>query len=214
MSDEVRLPDELAACEARLASLAIPAASIDRDALLYRTGWAAALESVAGAEAARLAEISLPAPRRAARPGAGRTRFNSATAACSLASAALAASLAVVATLLLRPPHIVEVAAQSPPPTARPLVHAAASPEPTRLTAAPHPVVRPSLNAAAGLIGLRRQSLAGSLGEFADSSSATADADATPPKTLRDLMGELLPQDAARSAHLWPWSRRAPGETI
>lgn len=41
MREELRLPDELAACEARLAALALPAAAINRDELLFRAGWAA-----------------------------------------------------------------------------------------------------------------------------------------------------------------------------
>ncbi len=54
MSDELRLPDELAACEARLAARLLPASGIDRDQLMYRAGWAA------GAETARLAGVNSP----------------------------------------------------------------------------------------------------------------------------------------------------------
>jgi hypothetical protein len=82
MSDELKLPDDLRACEARLARQPLPPSRIDRDELLYRAGWAAARAQAAGNRAV----IPQPAaPRRT-------------IAAWSLASAALAASLAAAAT--------------------------------------------------------------------------------------------------------------------
>jgi hypothetical protein len=98
MSDELRLPDELAACEARLAALPLAASRIDRDAVLYRAGWAAC-------EAARTSPAVLPSI--AATGARSRT-----VAAWSAASAALAASLAVAVTLVLQP----GAAAPSVPP--------------------------------------------------------------------------------------------------
>jgi hypothetical protein len=88
MSDELRLPDELAACEARLAALPLGASRIDRDQLMYRAGWAAA-------EAAR---GSAAAPTLVA----SETKRGTIVAWSGM-SAALAASLAVAATLALQP---------------------------------------------------------------------------------------------------------------
>jgi hypothetical protein len=82
MSDELKLPDELRACEARLAGESLPPSRINRDELLYRAGWAAACAQALASE------------RAALQPFAGRGTI----AAWSLASAALAASLAVVVT--------------------------------------------------------------------------------------------------------------------
>jgi len=112
MSDELRLPDDLAACEARLAAHPLEAPRLSRDELLYRTGWAAA-------EAERLrktpgALIHVPAGRR--------------IASWSLASAALAASLAVVVTLNAVQPSVAPQTAEK-----------RASPEGTRPDASSEP---------------------------------------------------------------------------
>ena len=102
MSDEVRLPDDLAACEARLAAHSPGASRLNRDELMYRAGWAAA--------EAQLARTSAVSPTLVA--GSHRA------AAWSLASAALAASLAVAATLsIVRPapaPQVAEPHRDSP----------------------------------------------------------------------------------------------------
>ena len=95
MSDELqrpddRLPQELAAIEARLAAHALPAPGLNRDELFYQAGWAAC-EAKQHATPRRLAS-SLGEPSRPSRT----------IAAWSAASAALAASLAVAATLALR----------------------------------------------------------------------------------------------------------------
>jgi hypothetical protein len=87
MSDELRLPDDLAACEARLAALPLARSRVDRDQLIYRAGWAAA-------EAAR-GTVQVADAR-------GATKRRS-IAVWSAGSAALAASLAVTATLALQP---------------------------------------------------------------------------------------------------------------
>jgi hypothetical protein len=89
MSDELRLPDRLAACEAELAARSLAASMINRDELLYRAGWAAA-------EAEFSSRALAPASTAGARGGI--------VAAWSMASAALAASIAVAATLSLVAP--------------------------------------------------------------------------------------------------------------
>ncbi|RIK72914.1 MAG: hypothetical protein DCC67_18565 [Planctomycetota bacterium] len=109
MSQEIRLPAELAACEALLAAHALPACGIDRDSLLYRAGWEAALAHIgatgqcAGGETDRLAG-TLESPLAKGRDRGGISRSTRAAMAWSAASAALAASIAVAATLALRPP--------------------------------------------------------------------------------------------------------------
>lgn len=85
MSDELKLPADLAACEARLAAQPLPALSLNRDELMYRAGWAAA-------EAARVQVVSPPSK------GGARGGIRD-VAIWSAASAALAASLAVAVTL-------------------------------------------------------------------------------------------------------------------
>ena len=89
MSDELRLPDELAACEAHLAGEPLPAVGINRDELLYRAGWVAA-------EAAIERRLAMPVTSKELSKQ-GSSRFGT-TAAWSLASAVVAASLAVVVT--------------------------------------------------------------------------------------------------------------------
>ena len=86
MSDELRLPDRLAACEAELAAQPLAVSTINRDELMYRAGWAAAEAALSGHAA-----NSLPTSSRGV----------SKVIAWSAASAALAASLAVAVTLAL-----------------------------------------------------------------------------------------------------------------
>ena len=83
--DDLRLPDELAAYEARLAATPLAASTLGRDELLYRAGWAAAEAELARRAAATVVAAPLGTSRRV-------------TAAWSAASAALAACLAVAIT--------------------------------------------------------------------------------------------------------------------
>lgn len=87
--DDLRLPDELAACEAQLASEPLAAPRLSRDEVLYRAGWAARDAELAAAVAQSKPVIGYR----------GR-----AVAVWSACSAALAASLAVAVTLGLAPP--------------------------------------------------------------------------------------------------------------
>jgi hypothetical protein len=86
MSDELRLPDRLAACEAELAAQPLGASTINRDELLYRAGWAAA-------------EAALANRSEVARPSSDVDK--AAIARWSTVSAILAASIAVAATLAI-----------------------------------------------------------------------------------------------------------------
>ncbi len=100
--EELRLPDELAALEALLAAKPLTAARIDRDQLMYQSGWAACeaqwqpRPSAGGRPEVRLRPATVEA-HLPAEPGAIRERRR--TLAWSLGSAALAASLAVATTL-------------------------------------------------------------------------------------------------------------------
>jgi hypothetical protein len=86
MSDELRLSDELAACEARLAAHSLASSGIHRDELLYQAGWAAC------AAASNQKTLSIPS---------GNSKQRTLAAWCA-ASAAIAATLAVAATMALR----------------------------------------------------------------------------------------------------------------
>jgi hypothetical protein len=83
MSDELRLPDRLAACEAELAAQPLAASTINRDELLYRAGWAAA--EAAWVRRGGVAVTPIAAPRRT-------------IVKWSMASGAAAAVLATVVT--------------------------------------------------------------------------------------------------------------------
>jgi hypothetical protein len=118
-SDDLRLPDDLAACEAQLASEPLAAPRLSRDELLYRAGWAAAeakhalhnpppskggarggipnLHTGTSPHAESKVAIANPSPDPTLR-GRG------AIVAWSTASAALAAALAVAITLRLVQP--------------------------------------------------------------------------------------------------------------
>jgi hypothetical protein len=101
MSEELRLPDHLAACEARLAAQPLAASPLNRDELMYRAGWAAA-------EAA-LARSGASSP-----PVAGGKRT---ALAWSLACSAVAASIAVAMTLSLAARYSGPPVASAPPET-------------------------------------------------------------------------------------------------
>jgi len=233
MSDELRLSDDLAACEARLAGLPLPASGIDRDQLLFQAGWAAAVAAGAGVGKPQLAGFD------ALRPGAsGGIAPRRSIAWRSVAGAALAASLAVVATLVWRPVADrgrVPLAVSRPEAAAtdsdRAFVRAvdgltAESKPPSsswRLTpAAPS---REDWAKLAALLAARNQSwrLAANLGADDRLTSASRSSLYGPPaKTARELMDEYLPgalrpgegETAPRGRLGWPWNSASPGETI
>lgn len=105
MSDEMKLPDELAACEARLAALPLAAARVDRDELMFRAGWAAGHAAVLSPPLDERDQPSTGDPMSPERRAVvlreavkERIRWRS-----HLATAAVAASLAVAATLGFTP---------------------------------------------------------------------------------------------------------------
>ncbi len=209
MSDELRLPEKLAACEALLAAKPLAATGIDRDQLLYRAGWAA------GAETARLAR--------------GRI------AAWSFGSAAVAASLAVTIALQLRPGDgrdsiaRIEDPVSVPPPVSR----AAVEPRPTTPpggTIAGRSVADPSAIEVETLLAdfatgdrrplaVRRPMRPSPVD--VTQSFAVGDASYSPPaaaKTARQLLEEILPAsdadpDSTGPLRLWPWAGLNFGES-
>jgi hypothetical protein len=214
MSDELRLPDDLAACEARLAAMPLGVSRIDRDEMLYRAGWAA------GAETARLATR---------RDGAFRLRS---LAMCSAASAALAASLAVAITLRVDAPVESEsLIVNSEAAEHRPDMAMA---EPTEEM----PNRRPPARAASDLNGFLARFASGAaagdgpswlalrrgipLAAADDPPTVVNAAVFVPPeqaKTARQLLEELLPASHERSetlrrSRLWPFGASDNGDTI
>jgi hypothetical protein len=200
MSDELRLPDDLAACEARLAAQSLPAAAINRDELMYRAGWAAC--------EARLTGSSRGAVRLAS--GGGGI-----IAAWSLASAATAAALALALSLQWRPAGQLEVAAgkadarvqvSKDAVEAKPLSLAQREVELAAL-----PASRPGIGI--GLLSLRRQALNSAWEQPAN--VVTANGGGLPAaKTARELMQEMLPGEPVRSTRMWPWVSTPRGESI
>jgi hypothetical protein len=210
MSDELRLPDHLAACEARLAAQMLPASGINRDELLYRAGWAA------GAETARLAVVNPPplkveeGPRRRGARGGN-------TAAWSLISAAVAASIAVMVTLQLRPNEshaVVAIPADAHPQFAAETVEPRPSQLPRVEFAHATPKSLSSNRINTGLIALRQRVMTNAWAEPTNIASNTGEAAAPSPQTARDLMQELLPSESARRTSDWPWKRTSPGDSI
>jgi hypothetical protein len=200
MSDELRLPDDLAACEAQLAAQSLPASGIDRDQLMYRAGWAAC--------EAHLAAVHSPAFK------VGSTRGF--TLAWSLSSAAVAASLAVVLTLQWQPVANRDVA-QRPTGSRQPLAVETAE---IKKVEASRTEVKAALARTSsrkldiGLLRMRRQALADAWAE--PTSVAAIDGHAATPtaKTARELMGELLPVEDAGSTRIWPWMNSTSGDSI
>jgi hypothetical protein len=213
MSEEMRLPDHLAACEAMLAGQPLAPSGVDRDQLLYRAGWAAC--EAQRERAATPADLSPP-------PGMGRT------AAWSLASAALAASLAVAATLQWQSPRRGELAEDgglAAPPSAS-LVAAPTPPQPA--PAADYADSDAYLLAAIDKAGAQRVT-APLLAMYlhptrlvrprSAAELTVNDVSAPSSKSARELRQELLPQDPASagkgaSPFVWPWKSRPTGEAI
>jgi hypothetical protein len=211
MSDELRLPDDLAALEARLAGQSLPASGVNRDELMYRAGWAAC-------EAQQARAVSLPTQP----PRHGSARF----VAWSLTSAALAASLAVAATLYLQSPRGVRlaeeihdsaqasVAASTPaaPQTATP-VQAAAVVDYLALVSNPD-----ACDFVTPLLASHRRQLRFSLPQSVTESVANGAATSSP-KTASQLREEFLPtpsptSDGRRLPLVWPWTLPVTGESI
>jgi hypothetical protein len=201
MSDELRLPDDLAACEARLAAQALPATGIDRDQLLYRAGWAAC--------EARFVSLNPPPSKGGARGGI--------IAAWSATSAAIAASLAVILTLQWRTITDRGIASKQGEVQPAVSIDAADPPEPKTVftefnyaaITKPNPSQLP-----AGLLALRRQTLANAWTQPASLASTSGDPAPTPEKTARELMNEYVPAEPGRSTRIWLWGAAPKGDSI
>lgn len=207
MSDELRLPDDLAACEARLAAQSLPATAINRDELLYRAGWAACEARVA-ASAPPLSTVEEGPRRRGARGGIR-------LAAASLTSAAVAASLAVVITLQWRPTERLEVADDKPAAPTLVAADTSNTKPPLLVGRESKPPALRELSAGfeTGLLSLRRRALSS---VWMEPTNVVSTNGGSPPaaKTARELMQEMLPSEPARSTPLWPWITTPRGESI
>jgi hypothetical protein len=210
MSDELRLPDELAALEARLAAQSPPASGVNRDELMYRAGWAAC-------EAQRRRPVQLHT-----KP----TRSDSARiAAWSVASAALAASLAVAATLHWQLPRGAGLAKEANTSAQASFVaatpRAPSSDTPVQVSAVAdylalvsNPEARDFVTP---LLAFHRRQLRFTWPEPVV--ETVANGSVASPKTASQLREEFLPppapsSDGRRPTIVWPWSMPATGESI
>jgi hypothetical protein len=231
-SEELRLPEELAALEALLAAKPLAAAGIDRDQLMYRAGWAAceanALQPRPSA-GGRLEERPRPAAMETyppAEPGAARVRR---TVVWAAGSAALAASLAVMATLgwmdetkrreteragggtprLAAGGGLPQTIAEVQSLTARDVSAA----EVDRLLSGRDD----RLMLAGPWFAMKQRGLGGSTSDDAlRTDRVTATTDGAPPsaKTARELWKELNPNETITPTPVWPWSRPLSGDSI
>ena len=222
--DEPRLPDELAALEALLAAKPLAAVRVDRDQLMYRAGWAACEAAATISPPLKVGE----GPRR--RGARGETPNRRRTVAWSVGSAALAASIAVMATLGW------QGAASQNAKTAgagggTPRLAEEGLPQ---TLAAVKSLTSRDVSAAEidrllnGSGRNDRLSLAGpwfamkqrGLGEIANDNDVRADGapttDLEPPtaKTARELWKELNPNETATPTPVWPWRQPSSGDSI
>jgi hypothetical protein len=244
MSDELRLPDDLAACEARLASEPLPASRIDRDQLMYRAGWAACEAQLASENPSSLLKNGIGSRTSAQKfgdsesgeracPTFQRAARRRVVAAWSLASAALAASIAVAVTLQLGPTSSLDVGNVKQAPATTPVNQnatptngsatnlAAGGSSTPSWAAASQPLDRswslPFISGQPLTLAARFDRAADLLGKPA--SAAVEDTSIQPPKTAWQLMQEYLPQspltESKQSTGLfWMLRPQRHGETI
>lgn len=234
MSDELKLPEELAAFEALLAAKPLAAAGVDRDELMYRAGWAAC-------QTADLQPRVLPGGRlevaegpsvvrdyHPAEPGAARARRQA--VGWSAASAALAASVAVAAMLgweVWRARNQAEDAGGGTPRLAA-AVEAPSTDEIQGNDDRPHGdgFALHDVDRLAGLSGrepgvaltgpwlaMQRRQTSTRPNDRVEEVAVNGEAPAAP-KTARELREELLPHESTPRASLWPWQSRSNGESI
>ncbi|MBL9165049.1 MAG: hypothetical protein JNL18_20130 [Planctomycetaceae bacterium] len=233
--EELRLPDELAALEALLAAKPLTAARIDRDQLMYQSGWAAceAQWQPRPSAGGRVAPLEMVADSRGyprAEPWAVKERRR--LAIWSLGSAALAASLAVATTLgwvgsVKRLDQTERAGGETPR-----LAEGEGLPQ--TLTEVKSFTARDvsawdverrinsygrQLTLAGPWIALQRPGPDGATsGADArpDRVAATPDLALPSAKTARELWKELNPNDATTTAPtpVWPWRRTLSGDSI
>lgn len=259
MSTEERLPADLSALEARLAALRPSEAKLDRDAVLYEAGYQAGLRAKALSAAvapsvsagmncsdATISNASIPnaAIRKTSIPALTlRARFASRIALASLASAALAASVAVLVTR----------ASLIPAPTSQENAQVASVSEESSDVAVRAPIEEEQSEAEELETALKDYPRADSWGSGAGDykaggykydawgyerrnsmlslraailrgeeipsgwNTSFVSAEYAPPKTARQLRAELLPQrEAVAPTSNWQWLKhfRSQGETI
>jgi len=213
MSDELNLPDDLRAIEARLAAKTPPVTSIDRDRLLYRAGFAAGVQSV---------QVAVANPPALAKRSRREVLWASAT------SAAIAAALVVAFTLIWRQDdahdEVASAATSNAPAIVGHPVDDAQTLEPAVVLHLPaeSDFVADAIDADQQTLSRPIFALRMRPGSFAaiDRPIFTADAAASAPaKTARQLLNELLPtapstNDRPAMFHAWPWSGASSEETI
>ena len=221
-SEELRLPEELAALEALLAAKPLAAAGIDRDQLMYRAGWAAC---EANALQPRPSAVTRRYPP--AEPGAARRGRR--TVVWAVGSAALAASLAVMATLgwvdaakrgeaeraggetprLAEGGGLPQTLTEVKSLTSRDVSAA----EVDRLLSGRDD----RLMFAGPWFAMKQRGLdRATSGNAVRADRVTTTTDLAPPsaKTARELWNELNPKETATPSPVWPWSRPFSGDSI
>ena len=218
------LPDDLVQCESILAHMSLPRSRLQRDELIYRVGWAAAevhAQSVTGQGVE---------PSRSSPGTGGRS-----TLAWSVASAAIAASLAVVITLRIQP--AVDAPANSP---ADAVVDLSRAEDPAKDRERKPPsadlaqLTRGGINKGtevgwtASLLIMRDRALRQQLddrwivSEGSFGGSLANDAASLQPRTSREMLREFLPgpsaqektdRDSMRQRLRWPWQTIRWGDT-
>jgi hypothetical protein len=234
-SEELRLPEELAALEALLAAKPLAAAGIDRDQLMYRAGWAACEAALMQPRPSAGGRLEVPQAPVAvetyppAEPGAARVRR---TVLWAAGSAALAASLTVMATLgwvgavkrldqmeragggtprLAEGGGLPQTLAEVKSLTARDV--SAAEVERLLDSSGRHD----RLTLAGPWFAMKQRGFDGSTSDAAlRTDRATATTDGAPPsaKTARELWKEMNPNETTTPTPVWPWGRPLSGDSI
>jgi hypothetical protein len=219
MCDEIKLTEELAACEARLAGQAPPPPDINRDQLMYDSGWAAC-------------EAHL---QQAGDTPTVKMRGRGLAMAWSVASTAIAASLALVLVMQRESAspagravmvstsagHEEGMSSEAPTP---PVFEAKFAPGFASSPRTPTPQVAedklaPSFASStrtlgSGLLALRRQALMNMWPEPMRITAA-GDASSEPADNANDdLLRDVLPTEPSGSIRVWSAGGRRLGESI
>jgi hypothetical protein len=231
--DELRLPDELAALEALLAAKPLAAAEIDRDQLMYRAGWAACEAALMQPRPSAGRRLEVPQAPVAvetyppAEPGAARVRR---TVVWAAGSAALAASLTVMATLgwvgAVKRLDQMERAGGGTPRLAEGGGLPQTLTEVKNLTARDVSAAEvdrllsgrdDQLMFAGPWFAMKQRGLDRATSDDSlRTARVTATTDGALPsaKTARELWKELNPNETATPTPVWPWSRPNSGDSI
>jgi hypothetical protein len=199
MCDEIKLTEELAACEARLAGQAPSPPAINRDQLMYQAGWAACESQL----------------QQAGDSPTVKMRGRGLAMAWSVASTAIAASLALVLVLQGEP---------ASHPGQATIASTSARGEIEESREAPTPQVAedklaPSFASStrtlgSGLLALRRQALMNMWPEPMRIAAA-GDASSEPADNANDdLLRDVLPTEPSGSIRVWSAGGRRLGESI